>query len=42
MTPILAPPTKPHRAHPHSRGGTLANKGSLGGELLGHGRGRQQ
>ena len=40
MTPILAPPIKPHRAHPQYRGGTLANKGSLGGELLGHGRRR--
>ena len=38
----LAPPIKPHRAHPQSRGGTSANKGSLGGELLGHGRSRQR
>ena len=42
MTPILAPPTKPHRAHPQCRVGTSANKGSLGGELLGHGRSRQR
>ena len=42
MTPILAQPTKPHRVHPQSRGGTSANKGSIGGELLGHGRSRQR
>ena len=33
MTPLLAPPIKPHRAYPHFRGGTLANKGSVAASL---------
>ena len=33
MTPLLALPIKPHRAHPHFRGGTLANKGSVAASL---------